>query len=132
MTEPREDFSRQHQNVRPKDGKPYGDLPDFVDFGYSAKVARVVVATLGELASAPKPPLVTGARLARDAYDTELYFRLPEGVTRFEFVWRETTEADWTHAHDRSQWRPQPRGDAPGAGSLCATTDSQEEVGWTT
>tara|TARA_R110002072_G_scaffold67163_4_gene165138 strand:+ start:7825 stop:9180 length:1356 start_codon:yes stop_codon:yes gene_type:complete len=97
MTEPREDFSRQHQNVRPKDGKPYGDLPDFVDFGYSAKVARVVVATLGELASAPKPPLVTGARLARDAYDTELYFRLPEGVTRFEFVWRETTEADWTH-----------------------------------
>ena len=95
MTEPREDFSRQHQNVRPKDGKPYGDLPDYADFGYSARVARVVVATLGELASAPKPPLVTGARLARDAYDTELYFRLPKGVTRYEFVWRETTEADW-------------------------------------
>ncbi len=97
MTEPREDFSRQHQNVRPKDGKPYGDLPDYADFGYSARVARVVVATLGELASAPKPPLVTGARLARDAYDTELYFRLPKGVTRYEFVWRETTEADWTN-----------------------------------
>lgn len=97
MTEPREDFSRQHQNVRPKDGKPYGDLPDYADFQYSAKVARVVVATLGELASAPKPPLVTGARLARDAYDTELYFRLPEGVENYEFVWRETTEADWTH-----------------------------------
>lgn len=97
MTEPREDFSRQHQNVRPKDGKPYGDLPDYADFAYSAKVARVVVATLGELASAPKPPLVTGARLARDAYDTQLYFRLPKGVTRYEFVWRETTEADWTN-----------------------------------
>ncbi|MGK0264473.1 MAG: hypothetical protein ACI8UD_003134, partial [Planctomycetota bacterium] len=76
---------------------PYGDLPDYADFDYSAKVARVVVATFGELASAPKPPLVTGARLARDAYDTELYFRLPEGVTRYEFVWRETTEADWTN-----------------------------------
>lgn len=97
MTEPREDFSRQHQNVRPKDGKPYGDLPDYADFGYSAKVARVVVAALGELASAPQPPLVTGARLARDAYDTEISFRLPQGVTRYEFVWRETTEADWTN-----------------------------------
>ena len=97
MTEPREDFSRQHQNVRPKDGKPYGDLPDYADFGYSDKVARVVVAALGELASAPQPPLVTGARLARDAYDTEISFRLPRGVTRYEFVWRETTEADWTN-----------------------------------
>jgi len=97
MTEPREDFSRQHQNIRPKDGKPYGDLPDFVDFAYSANVTRVVVATLGELASAPPPPLVVTARLARDAYDTEILFRLPDGVSRYEFVWRETTEADWTH-----------------------------------
>jgi len=97
MTEPREDFSRQHQNVRPKDGKPYGDLPDYADFAYSARVARVVVATLGELAAAPPPPLVSGARLARDAYDTELFFKLPEGVKKYEFVWRETTEADWTN-----------------------------------
>lgn len=97
MTEPREDFSRQHQNVRPRDGKPYGDLPDYADFEYSANVARVVAATLGELASAPPPPLVTNARLARDAYDTEIAFRLPPGVERYEFVWRETTEADWSH-----------------------------------
>lgn len=97
MTEPREDFSRQHQNIRPRDGKPYGDLPDFADFVYSAKVARVVVATLGELASAPPPPLVLTARLARDAYDTEVLFKLPAGVTEYEFVWRETTEADWSH-----------------------------------
>ena len=97
LTEPREDFSRQHQNVRPRDGVPYGDLPDYADFDYSAKVARVVVATLFELAAAPRPPLVSAARLARDAYDTELVFQLPDGVTRCEFVWRETTEADWTH-----------------------------------
>ena len=97
LTEPREDFSRQHQNVRPRNGVPYGDLPDYADFGYSAQVARVAVATLFELASAPPPPLVSVARLARDAYDTELVFQLPDGVTRCEFVWRETTEADWTH-----------------------------------
>lgn len=108
LTEPREDFSRQHQDVRPKDGKPYGDLPDYADFDYSAKVGRVVVATLFELASAPPPPLVSTARLARDAYDTQLVFQLPEGVTRCEFVWRETTEPDWTHVMPMAEADPQP------------------------
>lgn len=103
LTEPREDFSRQHQNVRPREGVPYGDLPDYANFGYSAKVARVAVATLFELASAPPPPLVSVARLARDAYDTELIFKLPDDATRCEFVWRETTEADWTHAMSMTQ-----------------------------
>lgn len=108
LTEPREDFSRQHQDVRPKDGRPYGDLPDYADFDYSAEVARVVVATLFELASAPPPPLVSTARLARDAYDTQLVFKLPEGATRCEFVWRETTEADWTHVMSMAEADPQP------------------------
>ncbi len=108
MTEPREDFSRQHQNVRPRDGKPYGDLPEFVDYAYSANVARVVVATLGELASAPPPPLVATARLARDAYDTEVFFKLPEGVDKYEFVWRETTEADWSHVVSMDQVTTKP------------------------
>lgn len=95
-SEPREDFSRQHQNVTERDGKPYGDLPDFADFAYMANVTRVVVATLGELACAPPPPLVTAALLRRDRYDTEVTFRLPEGVADCEFVWRETTAPDWT------------------------------------
>lgn len=107
LTEPREDFSRQHQDVRPRDGKPYGDLPDYANFDYSAKVGRVVVATLFELASAPPPPLVSNARLARDAYDTQLVYKLPEGVTRCEFVWRETTEADWTHVMPMAVAKPQ-------------------------
>ncbi|MCC7062906.1 MAG: M20/M25/M40 family metallo-hydrolase [Planctomycetes bacterium] len=94
-SEPREDFSRQHQNVTERDGKPYGDLPDFADYAYMANVTRVVVATLGELASAPPPPLVTAALLRRDRYDTEITFRLPAGVSDCEFVWRETTAADW-------------------------------------
>ena len=108
LTEPREDFSRQHQDVRPKDGKPYGDLPDYADFDYSAKVGRVVVATLFELASAPPPPLVSTARLARDAYDTELVFKLPDGARQCEFVWRETTEPDWTHVMPMVDAGPQP------------------------
>ena len=108
MTEPREDFSRQHQNITERDGKPYGDLPDYADFGYSAQVARVVAATVAELASAPPPPLVANARLRRDRYDTELVYQLPAGATRCEFVWRETTEPDWTHVIDMETASPVP------------------------
>lgn len=96
FSEPREDFSRQHQDVTMRDGKEYGDLPDYADFGYTAKVTEVVIATLAELASAPPPPLVRGARLRRDAYDTEIFYTPPEGFERCEFVWRETTAPDWT------------------------------------
>jgi len=100
FTEPREDFSRQHQNVTLRDGKPYGDLPEWADFAFTANVTRVVVATLGELASAPPVPRVVSAQLRRDRYDTELVFEMPEGVKLCEFVWRETTVPDWTGVVD--------------------------------
>ena len=106
LSEPREDFSRQHQNVGERDGKPYGDLPDWCDFAYTANVTRVVVATLAELASAPPPPRVVNAQLRRDRYDTELVYELPAGVERCEFVWRETTDADWTHVIDMATASP--------------------------
>ncbi|MBL9079757.1 MAG: M20/M25/M40 family metallo-hydrolase [Planctomycetes bacterium] len=102
LTEPREDFSRQHQDVTERDGRPYGDVPDFVDFTYTANVARVVVATLAELASAPPPPLALSASLRRDRYDTELVFAPAPGARAHEFVWRETTAADWTHVVDEA------------------------------
>jgi hypothetical protein len=63
---------------------------------------------LAELASAPAPPLVSNARLRRDRYDTELVYQLPDGVERCEFVWRETTEPDWTHVVDMAAANPRP------------------------
>ncbi|MEC7583546.1 MAG: M20/M25/M40 family metallo-hydrolase [Planctomycetota bacterium] len=95
MTEPREDYSRQHQDITERDGKPYGDLADFVDFAYTANVTRIVVAAVGELASAPRLPLVRRVRGARDAYDILVDFQVADGVEDFEFVWRETTAPDW-------------------------------------
>lgn len=95
MTEPREDYSRQHQDLVERDGKPYGDVPEFVDFAYVAGVARVVAATLCELASAPRMPVVRGASASRTAYDTEIEFELPEAAADCEFVWRATTAPDW-------------------------------------
>lgn len=95
LTEPREDYSRQHQDIVTKDGKPYGDVPDHVDPAYAANVARIVTATLAELAAAPPPPRVLRARGARDRYDTLVDYELPDGAAGHEFVWRDTTAPDW-------------------------------------
>ncbi len=97
LTEPREDFSRQHQDVVVRDGRPTGDLAEFVDFAYVRRVTALVVATMAELASAPPPPVVLAAEGLRDRYDTKLVVQLPSGATRFEVVWRETTAPDWEH-----------------------------------
>ena len=40
LTEYREDFHHQHQNVRTENGVEYGDLLKFVDYGYVARVAQ--------------------------------------------------------------------------------------------
>ena len=59
LTEPFENFTRQHQNVRTERGRLIGDLPDlpdFVDFAYVADVARVNAAGLASLAQAPASP----------------------------------------------------------------------------
>lgn len=108
LTEPREDFSRQHQNVVERAGAPYGDLPEFADFAYMQNVTRVVVATLMELASAPPPPLVRSAELLRDRYDTAVVFELPPSAADVEFVWRATTAPDWQHVVAASAANLQP------------------------
>ena len=41
FTEYREDFNHQHQNIRAENGIEYGDLPKFVNFEYTAAVARL-------------------------------------------------------------------------------------------
>src|SRR5262245_3448442 len=56
FTEVFEDFRHQHQDVRMEKGVQYGDLPEFVDFGYVADVARVNAATLASLALGPSAP----------------------------------------------------------------------------
>jgi hypothetical protein len=95
FTEPREDFSRQHQDVTERDGRPYGDVPDYVDFGYAARVVALNVALLGELASAPPPPNNVRANGARESYDTIVSWSAIDGVGAYEVVWRDTTAPDW-------------------------------------
>jgi hypothetical protein len=97
-----EDYSRQHADVVERDGKPYGDVAEFVDRGYMADVAKVNLAALVAMANAPSPP--TRVRMLTDSLspDTSLRWEAsPEpDVAGYEVVWRETTEWNWTAVQD--------------------------------
>src|SRR5712691_1504783 len=99
FTEPNEDYHHQHQNVRVENGIQYGDLPQFDDFNYIANVARVNASSLAALASAPARPknVVLPTALSDD---TEIKWdanKEPD-IAGYEIVWRDTTEAVWTHS----------------------------------
>ncbi len=99
FTEPNEDYAHQHQDVRVENGKQYGDLPEFCDFDYIARVARVNGAALWSLATAPGTPKGVRVRTSGLTNDTELYWTRDDDpdLAGYEVVWRETTEPEWTH-----------------------------------
>ena len=98
FTEYREDFHRQHQDVRTEDGVDYGDLLRFVDFSYVARVARLNAATLAMLAAAPAPPTHVTLLASRLENDSTLEWDASAGATGYEVLWRATSSPDWEHA----------------------------------
>ncbi len=99
LTEFRENYNHQHQNVRTENGIQYGDLPEFVDYDYTANVARLNAATLASLASAPAPPANVRLLTKELQNDSTLVWEPSPGglATGYEVLWRDTTAADWQH-----------------------------------
>ncbi|WP_285558653.1 M20/M25/M40 family metallo-hydrolase [Actinoplanes regularis] len=98
FTEPRENFAHEHQDVKVVDGVQYGDLVEFCDFGYIARVARVNAATLWSLANAPGTPKGVVIDTTQLTNRTTLRWTLGSepDLAGYEVLWRETTAADWT------------------------------------
>jgi hypothetical protein len=97
FTEFRENYTRQHQNVRTENGIEYGDLPKFVNFDYVANVARVNAATLAALASAPAPPKNVRLETKELVNDSTLVWDPPADrhASGYEVLWRATAAPDW-------------------------------------
>ncbi len=105
FTEPRENFNHEHRDVEVINGVQFGDLAQFVDFDYIARVARVNGAALWALATNPGTPKnlqihttppdgfsgINTTTLSWDA-NTEA------DLAGYEVVMRETTSPDWTSA----------------------------------
>ena len=100
ITESDEDYTHQHQNVRTENGVFYGDTPEFVDFEYTANVARVNLIALASLANAPAKPVNVGIVTSKLTNDTELKWdaNTDADIAGYEVVWRDTTAAEWTNA----------------------------------
>ncbi|PWF54573.1 M20/M25/M40 family metallo-hydrolase [Massilia glaciei] len=97
FTEPNEDFAHQHQNLRTENGKVYGDLVEFNDVDYIAKVARVNAAALASLALAPAAPQKVQMRTDMLENDSRLVWQpnSEPDLAGYRVVWRETTAAQW-------------------------------------
>ncbi|MGA9528254.1 MAG: M28 family metallopeptidase [Terriglobales bacterium] len=102
MTEYREDYNHQHQNVRTENGVEYGDLPKFVNYDYVANVARLNAATLASLASAPAPPTDVKILTKNLENDTTLTWDPVAGAASYEVVWRATAAPEWEHVQSVS------------------------------
>lgn len=98
LTEMNEDFNRQHQDIRTEKGTEYGDLPDFVDFNYVQKVARMNLSVLANLAFGPAEPenagIVTSGLTNRTTlkWDAPRAGRKPAG---YYVLMRETISPYW-------------------------------------
>lgn len=100
LTEFRENYDHQHQNVRVENGVQYGDLPQFVNFDYVANVARVNASALASLASAPAPPQSVRLVTKQLVNDSTLEWDAPADgrATSYEVLWRATSAPDWEHS----------------------------------
>ena len=97
ITEMNENFERQHQDLRTENGVEYGDTPDFVDYEYTQKVARLNLATLASLALAPQHPENVGVMTSGLTNKTSLKWEAPKGEkpAGYYVVMRETSSPVW-------------------------------------
>jgi Peptidase family M28 len=88
-----ENYNWQHQDLRTENGIRYGDTIDHVDFTYLAKVTKLNVAALAEIASAPPPPepKVEGAV----STNTTLVWSPIAGASSYTVRWRRTDANNW-------------------------------------
>ena len=94
LTEPHEDYRREHQDLRTENGVPYGDTIDRVDFDYLANVTRLNAITLAALANAPAP--VQGVAIAGAVTtDTVMSWTPRADAASYRVWWRDTTAPQW-------------------------------------
>jgi Peptidase family M28 len=77
LSESHEHYDRQHQDVRTKEGRAYGDDLAHFDADYSAKLCRALLAGFASLAYAPSAPheVMLGGAVSPD---TKLRWTLPD------------------------------------------------------
>jgi Peptidase family M28 len=100
FTEPFENYLNQHQNVRTVEGRRLGDLPQYVDPEYLARVTRANLVGLATLAWAPAPPQGVQVDARELSNDTRLVWQPVAGAAGYRVLWRRTASSQWEQARD--------------------------------
>jgi len=97
ITEMNEDFNRQHQDVRTENGFKFGDLPEYVDYTYLQKVARMNLSVMANLALSCQEPENVVVQTSGLTNKTQLKWTAPKGKTPagYYVLMRETTSPFW-------------------------------------
>ena len=98
FTEMNEDFTHQHQDLRTENGIVYGDLPEFANYSYIQKVARMNLSVLANLALAPAAPQNVGVVTSGLTNKTTLKWETPKVGKKpagYNILMRETISPYW-------------------------------------
>ena len=132
FTEPYEDYRHQHQDVREEDGQQYGDLPEFCDYEYIARVAKVNLAAMYSLAQSPGTPQNVNINTSALTNEATFLWDPPvdgeDAVGGYDVVWRATTAPQWQKVVDVGMGE-RAEGSGSGSGSGSGGTRRQVTVG---
>ncbi|RYZ46864.1 MAG: M20/M25/M40 family metallo-hydrolase, partial [Sphingobacteriales bacterium] len=97
LTEMNEDFNRQHQDLKTVDGFKYGDLPEYVDYNYLAKVTRLNLSVMANLGLSPQEPQEVIVQTSGLTNKTSLKWSVPKGKapSGYYVLMRETSSPVW-------------------------------------
>ncbi|MEA3078764.1 MAG: hypothetical protein QOF05_172, partial [Sphingomonadales bacterium] len=96
MTVAVENYDWQHQDVRTENGKHYGDTVEHMDFPYLAKIAKLNIAALAAMASAPPPPEPRAEGAVQP--NTTVAWQDAPGASAYVIRWRPTDAQNWTNS----------------------------------
>lgn len=100
MTEPRENYRMQHQDLREVDGVAYGDRLENVDCDYVTRVARINAAGLLSIARAPRAPRHVEIANRLSNATTLRWSGSDDETITYRVVLRRTHEPEWTVFRD--------------------------------
>jgi Zn-dependent M28 family amino/carboxypeptidase len=96
VSESREDYTHQHQDLRTENGVRYGDTIAGIDFHYLARVTALNAITMAALSRAPAPP--TGVAIeGAVSDDTTVHWNKVPGAAGYRVHWRDTTAPQWQY-----------------------------------
>ncbi|ELR69334.1 Leucine aminopeptidase-related protein [Fulvivirga imtechensis AK7] len=92
-----ENYLYQHQDVRKEGDVQYGDLPEYVNYDYAAKITQVNLAALANLALSPYQPENVGLKVDLGNQTTLVWEHPSKGPKPkgYNILIRETYQATW-------------------------------------